>query len=420
MILGKTDSSSFHHTRHTTPSIPQHRSIISTDRIVKVLDAAAQQQHQPPKNKEGSSSSPPPSRLSAWIQAIRPKTLSASLMPVLVGHALAWEEYRSADIGVSFLFWIFAVLTQIGTNLHNDYADFVKGADTNLRVGPARATQKGWIQPKTMAKASSLILAAAIAVGIQLVSMGGGLPVALAVFACIFGAVAYTGGPYPLGAIGLGHISIAYAGLGDVFTMFYFGLVPVLATYYLNTGFISATAIGFSLIMGSFASAIITVNNIRDVETDKAIGKKTSAVRYGVKFAKREYGILMVASFALLPVMWMLSLIPAPWMFPLIAFIMADKEIREVFRLEGAKLNKCLFGTARVQIIFTLIQLFAMYNADRVREACYDFYVRMFLTVDPLLAMGLKMGIFFGYIAHNRRQRGQDPLNPYARGDQMD
>jgi len=76
----------------------------------------------------------------------------------------------------------------------------------------------------------------------------------------------------------------------------------------------------------------------------------------------------MVASFALLPVMWMLSLIPAPWMFPLIAFIMADKEIREVFRLEGAKLNKCLFGTARVQIIFTLIQLFAMYNADRVRE----------------------------------------------------
>eukprot|EP00466_Bigelowiella_natans_P001277 jgi/Bigna1/89106/estExt_fgenesh1_pg.C_430120 len=407
MILGKTDSSSFHHTRHTTPSIPQHRSIISTDRIVKVLDAAAQQQHQPPKNKEG--------------------------------HALAWEEYRSADIGVSFLFWIFAVLTQIGTNLHNDYADFVKGADTNLRVGPARATQKGWIQPKTMAKASSLILAAAIAVGIQLVSMGGGLPVALAVFACIFGAVAYTGGPYPLGAIGLGHISIAYAGLGDVFTMFYFGLVPVLATYYLNTGFISATAIGFSLIMGSFASAIITVNNIRDVETDKAIGKKTSAVRYGVKFAKREYGILMVASFALLPVMWMLSLIPAPWMFPLIAFIMADKEIREVFRLEGAKLNKCLFGTARVQIIFTLIQLFAMYNADRVREviqlfamynadrvrevvtmACYDFYVRMFLTVDPLLAMGLKMGIFFGYIAHNRRQRGQDPLNPYARGDQMD
>jgi len=373
----------------------------------------------PTLESNGGEGSKKQSQIGAWIQAIRPKTLSASLMPVMVGHALAYCDYRMADIAVSALFWAFAVLTQIGTNLHNDYADFIRGADTDKRIGPARATQKGWIKPRNMAKASTIVLAISLAIGVKLVALGG-LPIALSVASCIFGAFAYTGGPYPLGYIGLGKLSIAYAGLGDIFTMFYFGFVPVLSTYWLNTGRITSTAIGFAIAMGSFASAIITVNNIRDVEDDRRVGKKTSAVRFGVNFARREYSILMLTGYVILPLMWASGMIPATWMLPLVTLLAADYEIRDVNKNEGRKLNKSLFGTAKVQILYTAFQLLGMYASERVRQASYDLYARLVLTYDPMLAAQLKLAIFIGAVYYHRKQKGQDPLYPYAADDDMD
>ncbi|GAB5358954.1 hypothetical protein AAMO2058_000503300 [Amorphochlora amoebiformis] len=361
-----------------------------------------------------------PSMLGAWIQAIRPKTLSASLMPVLVGHSLAWFDFRSASLEKSTLFWIFAVLTQIGTNLHNDYADYVRGADTDKRLGPARATQKGWISPKNMAVGATLTLTAAAVIAVKLALMGGGIPMIVVMAVCIFGAFAYTGGPYPLGLIGLQNLSIGYAGLGDVFTFFYFGLVPVLTTYWLSTGAITGSAIGFAAIMGSFASAIITVNNIRDADTDEKVNKLTSAVRFGKPWAKREYTALMMAPYLLLPLLCLFLTIPPAFLMPLISLVWADFEIRKVWRSNGKKLNSSLGGTARIQVLYTIFLLISIFFTERVSEAAFDFYRRLFLVYDPFLASQLKFATFMGFVWYFRRKKGQDPINPYAAEDDMD
>ena len=303
------------------------------------------------------------SQIRLWFLAIRPQTLPASLSPVIVGYALALADFGS---NVRFIeacvFWLFALFIQIGTNLHNDYADFVKGADTAERLGQARVTQKGWMKPWEIARGATISLAVALLIGSRLI-LRGGLPMVWIVTTSIFNAVAYTGGPYPLGLIHprLGDISIGYLGLGDLFVFLYFGFVAVCGTYYLSSENLSLPThvIIAAVPVGLLATAIIVVNNLRDRKTDAIAGKLTLAVRLGATFARIEYTIFVFGSFASLPFWYICSpSIPASrnwwWTLPAITFPIALKRVRDIWILDGRDLNPLLGDTAKFQMMFCL------------------------------------------------------------------
>jgi len=214
-----------------------------------------------------------------WIEAARPKTLPAAVIPVMVGTALA-AAHRSADYGKAAICLLFALLVQIGTNFANDYFDFVQGADTAGRVGPRRAVAAGLIAPGTMLRATGLVLGVAFAVGLLLVREGGWilLPIGVGSILC---ALAYTGGPFPLG----------YHGLGDLFVFIFFGLVAVDTTFYVQAGGLAPDATSCAAAIGLLAANILVVNNYRDAETDVRAGKKTLVVRFGRKFAVWQYAL---------------------------------------------------------------------------------------------------------------------------------
>lgn len=214
-----------------------------------------------------------------WLEASRPKTLPAAVIPVMVGTALA-AAHGAANYASAAICLAFALLVQIGTNFANDYFDFVQGADTPARVGPRRAVAAGLIAPRTMLAATWLVLGAAFAVGLLLVREGGWvlLPIGIVSIIC---AIAYTGGPFPLG----------YNGLGDVFVFIFFGLVAVGATFYVQTGHVAPDVVSCAAAIGLLAANILVANNYRDVETDARAGKKTLVVRFGRKFAVWQYGL---------------------------------------------------------------------------------------------------------------------------------
>ncbi len=219
------------------------------------------------------------SAFSHWLEASRPKTLPAAVIPVMVGTALA-TAHGSANYVSAAICLIFALLVQIGTNFANDYFDFVQGADTPARVGPRRAVAAGLVAPRTMLVATWLVLGLAFAVGLLLVREGGWvlLPIGIVSIVC---AIAYTGGPFPLG----------YNGLGDLFVFIFFGLVAVGATFYVQAGVVTPDVVSCAAAIGLLAANILVANNYRDVETDARAGKKTLVVRFGRKFAAWQYGL---------------------------------------------------------------------------------------------------------------------------------
>lgn len=247
--------------------------------------------------------------LKVWIEAARPKTLPAAIVPVGVATAFAaaQADAQPAKAGICLAF---ALLVQVGTNFANDYFDYVQGADTAERVGPRRAVAAGLVAPRTMLAATVIVLAAAFAVGLLLVREGGWvlLPVGIVSLVC---AVAYTGGPYPLG----------YNGLGDVFVFLFFGLVAVGVTFYVQTGGVTPEVLGAGAAVGLLAANILVANNYRDAETDARAGKRTLVVRFGKRFALRQYGLSHALALALAPVLalrgfgWpvLLPLLLAPW-----------------------------------------------------------------------------------------------------------
>jgi 1,4-dihydroxy-2-naphthoate polyprenyltransferase len=214
-----------------------------------------------------------------WFAAARPKTLPAAIVPVMVGTAFA-IAHDTADYPRAAICLLFALLVQIGTNFANDYFDFVKGADTAERVGPQRAVAAGLVSPRTMLVATWVVLGIAFAVGLLLVRDGGWilLPIGILSILC---AVAYTGGPFPLG----------YNGLGDAFVFVFFGLVAVSVTFFVQAGTVTPDVISAAAAIGLLASNILVANNYRDVETDARAGKKTLVVRFGRKFAVWQYAL---------------------------------------------------------------------------------------------------------------------------------
>ncbi|HVA81324.1 MAG TPA: 1,4-dihydroxy-2-naphthoate polyprenyltransferase [Candidatus Binataceae bacterium] len=276
--------------------------------------------------------------ISAWVAAARPRTLTAAVLPVIVGIALA---HRTGPVNepLALVTLAAAALIQIGTNLANDYYDFVAGADTEARLGPIRVTQAKLIEPTTVRNAAFAMLGLAVAAGCYLVRAGG-WPILIIGVLSVVSAIGYTAGPYPL----------AYNGLGDLFVFIFFGLAAVNGTAFLQTGTVTLLSLAASAPIACLATAILVVNNLRDIETDRSAGKRTLAVRFGSAFARTEYTALVITALLAAPV---LALIGGPmFLLPLASILIALRAIRGVQHGTGAVLNRELARTAALHSIF--------------------------------------------------------------------
>ena len=223
--------------------------------------------------------------MDAWILAARPKTLPAAVAPVTVGSAMA-AVHNSFSLLPAMAALAVALLLQIGVNLANDYFDFVKGVDSDDRLGPLRVTQSGLISPGRVRVAMIITLGLAGLPGLYLVYVGG-WPVLVIGAASILAALAYSGGPYPL----------ASNALGDLFVFIFFGLVAVCGTYYVQTLMLTATVVLIGADVGLLITAILVVNNLRDIATDSRTGKRTLAVRLGASGTKLEFSLLLAGAY---------------------------------------------------------------------------------------------------------------------------
>ena len=284
----------------------------------------------------------------SWVLASRPRTLPAATVPVIVGSAAAFADNRFSLLPASAAL-AGALLIQIGANFANDVFDFKKGADTEERLGPTRTTQAGLITPKEMYWGMCAVFGLAIIVGLYLLAVGGWPIVAIGV-ASILSALAYTGGPYPLG----------YHGLGDVFVFVFFGLVAVCGTYYVESLRLAPVAWLAALPVGFLAVAILVVNNLRDISTDTKAGKRTLAVRLGRKGAEAEYALMLAAAYATPIAMALLRLASPAVLCCLLTIPMGWKLLSRVRSLEGRALNAVLGDTAKLELIFGLLLAFGL------------------------------------------------------------
>ena len=277
-----------------------------------------------------------------WILASRLRTLPAAISPVLVGVSLAIHDGEFKPF-IAFMTLLAAVLIQIGANFSNDVYDFLKGSDQEDRLGPTRATQSGLISPENMKKGMCLVFAMAICVGFYLASIGG-WPIVWIGLASIASAIAYTGGPYPLG----------YHGWGDVFVFIFFGIIAVPGTYYLQSGIVSYDSILLGIPLGALSTAILIVNNLRDADTDIKSDKRTLAVRLGKPFVKIEYIVMMVIAFAtpiyILQFWDEFSLYIILFLLPI-----SIQHIQSLYTKTGEALNEVLVDTAKFLFHFSLL-----------------------------------------------------------------
>lgn len=280
--------------------------------------------------------------MNPWVAAVRPRTLNIAIVPVAVGSTLAWLDVRALDWFILMATLCAALLIQVGTNLHNDAADFERGADrVDSRRGPPRATAAGWLTVGQVRRAAWGSFALAAVFGIWLIIVGG-WPILLLGTASILAGLSYTGGPRPIG----------YLGLGELFVWLFFGVVAVVGTYYLQTGSVGSAAVLLGALTGMPAAAVLVVNNTRDIEGDREAGKRTLAVRFGLRFARVEYAMLVLAPFLLVWIAysgtgraWLaLTWIAVPWAVVLVrAFSSASS---------GSAYNGILVSTAKLNALY--------------------------------------------------------------------
>lgn len=239
---------------------------------------------------------PPVGQARAWLMAVRPRTLSASLAPVAVGTALAVAQ-GGFHGGAALAALLGALLIQVGTNLANDVLDFQKGADTAERLGPTRVVASGLLSARAVGLGAAAAFGAALLVGLYLVARGG-LPILVIGLASLACGYLYTGGPHPL----------AYRGLGDLFVLVFFGLIAVAGTVYVQSGRWSPAALLLGLSVGALSVAILSANNLRDRATDAAAGKRTLIVRLGDGWGRRYFAFTVGLAFALPALMVLLGL----------------------------------------------------------------------------------------------------------------
>lgn len=281
--------------------------------------------------------------LQIWILAARPKTLPAAAAPVIAGSAVAYYE-GFFQPGPALAALLAALLLQVGANLANDVFDYQRGADAQGRLGPLRVTQSGLLAPEAVLRGMWFTFGLAGLLGLYLIWVAG-WPVLLIGLASILAAIAYTGGPFPLG----------YYGLGDLAVFVFFGLAAVAGTYYVQSGQVSPLAWWAALPMGFLITAILVVNNLRDLETDRAAGKRTLAVRLGRQGTRWEYAICLAGAYLVPPVIWLLSLAPAWVLLSWLSIPLAAALTRTLWTVSGRPLNKALAGTGQLTLLFSLL-----------------------------------------------------------------
>ncbi len=284
-----------------------------------------------------------PSTLQRWWLAIRPKTLPAAAAGVIVGTALAWRN-GGFSLGPALAALGVALLLQIGSNLANDVYDDERGADTTDRLGPVRVTQSGLLSRDQVKRGMKIVLALAFAIGIYLTFVRGVMVLVIGV-AAIVAAVAYTGGPYPLG----------HHGLGEVFVFLFFGLTSVVGTYWVQTGTTSVLAWLVATAIGAIITAIIVVNNLRDIEQDRAANKRTVAVRIGARATKFEYGTLMTLPYALLTILVVMHALPLAALLTWLSLPLALRATHRVFAQTGRSLNAALAETGQTALVYSVL-----------------------------------------------------------------
>lgn len=274
-----------------------------------------------------------------WIQAARPATLWAAIAPVLVAGGLAsgdgvfrWDAFLAATLG--------SMAIQIATNFANDASDAKRGADTPDRIGPARMVASGEITERRMWGATALAFGVAVLAGVWLISIAGWI-IALVGVASIVAGLGYVGGPRPYG----------YRGLGELFVFVFFGLVATVVSRYVHDQTVPLDAWLLAIPMGFLVTAILVANNIRDIETDRIVGKRTLAVILGRARTRHLYAGLVYGAFGAIALFGTLNLTPLatliavfwlPWAVPLVRSVYTE--------ITGPPLIRVLQGTARLQL----------------------------------------------------------------------
>lgn len=288
--------------------------------------------------------------LQIWLLAIRPRTLSISVVPVMVGTALAWSEHQVFSFVTLLATLGSALLIQAGTNLHNDAADFERGADTAERLGPERVTARGWLAPQQVRRGAHLSFAMAFMPGIYLAWIGG-WPIVLLGLLSLTAGYAYTGGPRP----------VAYTPLGELFVFLFFGLAAVTGSYYLQTLYWSWTALIAGAAVGLPAAAVLMINNYRDLETDRNAGKHTLAVTLGRPVTRYLYAVsLVLPLFVTLPLK-MQGISGITLVLPWLSLVPAWFLIRKLWHAPiDKRLNRLLAQTAQWQLLFGVLLCMAL------------------------------------------------------------
>ena len=284
------------------------------------------------------------SKMNAWMLATRPRTLPAAVAPVVLGSAVAVADKSFVWLpAVAAL--IVALLLQIGVNLANDYFDYLKGIDTQDRLGPLRVTQSGLIPANQVKAGIILTLILSLIPGLYLITVGG-LPVFIIGLACICAALAYSGGPFPL----------ASHGLGDLFVFIFFGLVAVCGTYYVQALHLRPLVWLMGVIEGLLITAILVVNNLRDIESDRQAGKRTLAVIIGDRGSKIEYVLLLAGAYIIPIILWLGGRMSAWVLLPLLSLPIALSLIHLIWKNPADPiLNQGLARTAKLTLIYSLL-----------------------------------------------------------------
>ena len=281
----------------------------------------------------------------AWILAARPSTLPAAAVPVIVGAAAAISDGSTFRPFVFLATLACALLIQIGTNFANDYSDFHRGADTDARLGPLRVTQSGLITQAAVRRGILVAFGLAVLFGVALVVIGG-WAILLIGIASVISGLAYTGGPYPLG----------YHGLGDVFVFIFFGVVAVTGTAYLQSGEWSSFPLLLSIPVGLIVTNILVINNLRDLPTDRAAGKKTLATRIGDRATRAQYAAFLAIAYLVPLLLAATDTRRRPLFFVILSLPLAVRLASRVMNgTAGRELNPLLKRTGQLLLLFGLL-----------------------------------------------------------------
>lgn len=283
-----------------------------------------------------------------WLLASRPATLPVSISPVLVGVATAAHDHR-VHAAVSLLALVVAIALQVGVNYANDYSDFRRGADNAARQGPPRASSSGLVPPRTVLLTAAVAFSAAAAAGLAVALLSQAWLIGVGA-ACIAAAWLYTGGPRPYG----------YAGFGEVFVFVFFGLVATCGTVYVNEGRVTPLAVLGGAAMGCFAAAVLLLNNIRDISTDAAAGKRTLAVRAGRAVAQQLLLALLVAPYLIGVATVLGGGAPPLVLLPLLTLALIVEPLRASARNAAGPLIRALLGTVRAMALFAALWALAL------------------------------------------------------------